>query len=62
MANLWCVDSEMSEIGVIIKISISDVLQYGQSHSDIHYPKGESMSSCLTMRTEILYLLQWMKF
>ena len=35
MANFWCVDSEMSQSVVIMKIPISGVLRYGQSHCDI---------------------------
>ena len=43
MANFWCVDSEMSESSVIMKIPISGVLRYGQSHCDT------SVSSCLIL-------------
>ena len=35
MANFWCVDSEMFESSVIMKIPISGVLWYGQSNYDI---------------------------
>ena len=36
MANFWCVDSEMFESSVIMKIPISGVLWYGQSHCDTY--------------------------
>ena len=42
VANFWCVDSEMSESSVIIKIPISGVLWYGQSHCDILPPKEKA--------------------
>ena len=34
MANFWCVDREMSESSVTMKIPISGVLWYGNSHCD----------------------------
>ena len=36
MTNFWCADSEMPESRVIIKIPISGVLRYGQSHCDMY--------------------------
>ena len=44
MANFWCVHSEIFESSVIMKIPISGVLWYGQSHCDILTPKEKTCS------------------
>ena len=57
MANFWCVDSETSGSGVIMKIPISGVVLYGWSHRDIKHTIKKSFVNRYDVNLTMLQIL-----